>query len=118
MSGRYKITTDMDVRLVGTIHAMHHEIELELTFDIHPGIEESRLQPGEPASVSICTAYVIERDGIYVARHEAPTWLWRMIEGDDALEIEMLAEAWEADEAARDYRAEAIREDRMLERGQ
>jgi hypothetical protein len=115
---RYSITTDLSLQLLQSHEAEEHMVELKLEFDVNPSRAESYLEPGEPASVQILTATIIERDGIHITTHEAPTWLWRMIEADEALDAEMLREAWESDEAARDHRADMIREERLLERGQ
>lgn len=113
---RYSITTDISVQLVGILDAIEHPLTLKLTFDVRPSFPETRLQPGEPASVEVLTATIVEHNGWHEIKHEAPNWLWRMIEKDDRLEAEMLREAWESDEAARDDHADMVREERLLER--
>jgi hypothetical protein len=119
MKCRYRIATDMGVELLATLPSASHEAVLELTFNVTPDQSATHLQPGEGATVHIITAQIVENYGTGNAkRHDAPDWLWAMIEDDDALEREMLAEAWEADEAAREQWADMAREERLLERDQ
>ena len=117
MSGRYKILTDMTLTLIGTIDAKPHDITLEVTFDVEPERSATHFEPGEGATVSIQTATIIENHGgPKMKRYDAPYWLWPMIEGDECLAHEMLAEAWESDEAERDHQADSRREEAMIDK--
>lgn len=104
---------------------MADTIETDLTFTVSAGRDAEeytlalrikyRFSGGE---FYIDAAQVIEREGIYVNQHEAPTWLWRVLESDEALRAECWADAFARHEAEIDDRADMLRRERQLERGQ
>ena len=113
----YSIMTSMSLRLIQTHDADDHLTSLRIAYTVNPAYPQTMLTPGEPASVQIISAEV-EGGGIVSEWHEAPAWLWALIEADEALDAEMLRAAWESEEAARDDHADRLREERLLERGQ
>ena len=117
MSGRYKILTDMTLTLVGVVNADQHDITLEVTFNVEPERSATYLEPGGGATVEVQTIRLIENHGGPRQNYyEAPAWLWPMVEGDESLAHEMLAEAWESDESARDHQADSRREEAMIDK--
>ncbi len=105
--GRYSITTQMAVMLLESFDARDYPANLVLTFNITPERSATYLQPGEGATAEIITAHVGDE--------EAPNWLWEMIERDELIQSEMLAEARETDESARDHYADMAREERLMD---
>lgn len=104
--GRYTIRTKISLTLCEARDAQEWDAEFEASFDVDLGHPQSSLDPGAPANISIVWATI---NG-----EPAPDWMRPMLECDEVLEREMLAEAREADEAARQDYAEMVREERKL----
>jgi hypothetical protein len=106
--------TELVFSLSDSVDADEHHIPLELRYTVYPGCEPPLEQPGEGPSTSIQRATIGGRFHPLGA-HDAPSWLWSYLEGDEALLAEMLAHAAAANEYARDQAADARREERRLE---
>lgn len=103
-----KLATDFLFSLTAGQDAEQYNLAIEIVY---------RFDGGE---FYIDDAHVVEpMGGIYSEkRHEAPAWLWRLLETDADILRECWADADARAEYARDQHADMARDERMLERGQ
>ena len=112
MSYTYK--TELVFTLSDSVDAEQRHFPLVIRYTVYPGCEPTLEQPGEGPSASIQSASL---GGAFhpLGAHDAPAWLWSYLEGDEALNGELLAHAAQTDEYARDQAADARRDERKLE---
>lgn len=87
-----------------------YEVELHVEYSIHPGCRATSLTPAEETTATIDDIHVISRDG----ETYHTDWLANLLADDP--DLLALCIEHDADEhaAQAEYRAEAIREERML----
>lgn len=90
------------------------EIELDLVFrfKVYPGSRQTLEQPGEEPTAELVDLQILNNGAL----EHCPKWLFAKLESDDGLNAWLLSEAREADEYAREQKADADREERQLER--
>lgn len=109
----YTYRTGLAFTLSDSVDADQHSVDLTIRFTVHPGCKATLEEPGEGPSVSIQAATIITKMGTQLQREDdAPDWMWPFLEKDEALQAELLAHAADLEEYARDYAADARREDR------
>lgn len=87
-----------------------YEVEIEIAYTVYPGCRATSLTPAEEPTATIGAIVVIAG-----GKHYAADWLADMLSDDEELLGFCLLD-WEEDRAAQaEYRAEAIRDDRMME---
>jgi len=106
----YTYQTSFTLRLSGLDGSDHH-VPLEIVYDVSPGRPQNSEDPGQPPIVKISKATLTDSKGV---RYRAHDWLWEILEGNDELGDELVAEANAADESAADDHADAMRREIRL----
>lgn len=87
-----------------------YDLPIEIKYSIHPGCKTTSASPAEETTAEIESIVVIDAQG---RRHEAG-WLCDLLADDEDL-LSLCILDWQEDCVAQEeYRAEAIREERML----
>lgn len=108
MRNSYPYETDLTFTVSAARTAEEYSLAVKIMY---------RFEEGE---FYVDDVHVIEpRGGIYSPTvHEAPAWLWRIIESDEQLRAECFADDFARYEAEIDDHADMLRRERQLERGQ
>ena len=87
-----------------TFSGLANEAVVPVTFEytVNWGSEATREQPAEGPTVGVRSITLTDSAG---GRHDAPAWLWTIVEGDQELGDELVAEARSDDEAAAEHAA-------------
>lgn len=98
------------LNIAAAVHnAAEHEVEIEITYSVQRGCTATQTQPGEADSVSISAIAVVDGD-----KRPDADWLIGLLEDDEDIQAECLADWHDDQAAAEEYRADAIREEQML----
>jgi hypothetical protein len=111
----YTFRTDLFMTVVG---AADRELEVEFRYTVTPGSDDywdgQQWQPGWAAEVDLQSARIKVSPTDWVAM---PEWMFGLFFADRDFHDQLLADAAEQDEGARDRRADERREELMMERG-
>ena len=89
-----------------------HEVNTRVSFWFTPAWPESRDDPGSGAFVEIDSIQLFEK-GEY---HALPRWVVDAVREDEELIAQCLMEIQDDGDRAAEYRADQMRDDRMMER--